>query len=102
MKKLLIAAALVGVVATVFATAASASIIPSYSSSYGYTPSYGLSSYYSPSYYSPTSYYGEINGAGFPKTQYVRPYFRSNGTYVQGYWRNSPNDGLPTCRIIRC
>lgn len=46
--------------------------------------------------------FGELNRAGFPKTQYVRPYFRSNGTYVGGYWRNSTSDGLPTCRVIRC
>ena len=46
--------------------------------------------------------FGELNGAGFPKNQYVRPYFRRDGTYVSGYWRNSPTDGLPTCRIIRC
>ena len=24
------------------------------------------------------------------------------GAFVSGYWRNSPTDGLPTCRIIRC
>ena len=46
--------------------------------------------------------FGTLNAAGFPKNQYVRPYLRSNGTFVQGYWRNSPTDGLPTCRIISC
>jgi hypothetical protein len=46
--------------------------------------------------------FGELNAAGFPKNQYVRPYVRSNGTLVSGYWRNSPADGLPTCRIIAC
>jgi hypothetical protein len=46
--------------------------------------------------------FGELNAAGFPKNQYVRPYLRRDGTYVSGYWRNSPTDGLPTCTIIRC
>jgi hypothetical protein len=46
--------------------------------------------------------YGQLNGAGFPKNQYVRSYLRRDGTFVNGYWRNSPTDGLPTCRIIRC
>jgi hypothetical protein len=46
--------------------------------------------------------FGGFNAAGFPKNQYVRPYLRSNGTYVSGYWRNSPTDGLPTCKIISC
>ena len=109
--KLLAAALTVGVVAAVSAGVASAnnsSYYPTYSYtptySYGYTPSYH--SYgYTPRYswgYSPSSYYGQLNGAGFPKNQWVRPYYRSSGTYVPGYWRNSPNDGLPTCRIIRC
>ena len=71
-----------------------------YSPSYS-TPSYSIPSYYMPSYSTP-SYYGQLNGAGFPKNQYVSPYFRKNGTYVQGYWRNSPSDGLSTCTIIRC
>jgi hypothetical protein len=46
--------------------------------------------------------FGSLNAAGFPKDQYVRPYLRRNGTFVAGYWRNSPTDGLPTCRIIHC
>jgi hypothetical protein len=46
--------------------------------------------------------FGELNAAGFPKNQYVRPYVRRDGTFISGYWRNSPNDGLPTCRIIHC
>jgi hypothetical protein len=46
--------------------------------------------------------FGELNDAGFPKNQYVRSYFRRDGTFVRGYWRNSPSDGLPTCRIISC
>ena len=46
--------------------------------------------------------FGELNGAGFPKNQYVRPYVRRDGTFVSGYWRNSPSDGLPTCKIISC
>jgi hypothetical protein len=46
--------------------------------------------------------FGELNGAGFPKNQYGRPYVRRDGTFVSGYWRNSPSDGLPTCQIISC
>jgi len=46
--------------------------------------------------------FGELNAAGFPRNQYVRAYLRRDGTYVSGYWRNSPTDGLPTCHIIRC
>jgi hypothetical protein len=46
--------------------------------------------------------FGELNAAGFPKNQYVRPYIRSDGTFVSGYWRNSPSDGLPTCDVITC
>ena len=46
--------------------------------------------------------FGEFNAAGFPKNQYVRPYVRRDGTAVSGYWRNSPADGLPSCRIISC
>jgi hypothetical protein len=46
--------------------------------------------------------FGEVNAAGFPKNQYVRPYVRRDGTVVSGYWRNSPSDGLPTCRVITC
>jgi hypothetical protein len=49
-----------------------------------------------------SSGFGGYNAAGFPKNQYVRPYLRRDGTFVNGYWRNSPTDGLPTCRIIRC
>jgi len=45
---------------------------------------------------------GGVNDAGYPKNQYVRPHMRRDGTYVQGYWRNSPNDGLPTCKVIDC
>lgn len=46
--------------------------------------------------------FAEYNAAGFPKNQYVRGYVRRDGTYVRPYWRNSPHDGLPTCRIITC
>jgi hypothetical protein len=46
--------------------------------------------------------FGGYNAAGFPKNQYVRSYFRRDGTFVHSYWRNSPTDGLPTCHIIRC
>lgn len=34
----------------------------------------------------------DYNSVGCPKNQWVNGYYRSNGTYVQGYWRNSPND----------
>lgn len=46
--------------------------------------------------------FGSFNEAGFPKNQFVRPYLRRDGTFVQGYWRNSPSDGLPTCRVVSC
>jgi hypothetical protein len=46
--------------------------------------------------------FGELNAAGFPKNQYVRSYVRRDGTFVHSYWRNSPSDGLPTCRVISC
>ena len=46
--------------------------------------------------------FGGYNAAGFPKNQYVRSYIRRDGTFVHGYWRNSPTDGLPTCHIIHC
>jgi hypothetical protein len=46
--------------------------------------------------------FGQYNAAGYPKNQYVRPYVRSDGTAVSGYWRNSPSDGLPTCDVISC
>ena len=46
--------------------------------------------------------FGQFNAAGFPKNQYVRPYIRSDGTVVSGYWRNDPTDGLPTCDVINC
>lgn len=49
-----------------------------------------------------TSHYGELNEAGFPKNQYVRPYTRKDGTHVDGYYRNSPSDSLPTCHYISC
>lgn len=36
------------------------------------------------------SYYGEPNQNGVPKTVLVHGYTRSNGTYVQGYYRSAP------------
>jgi ferredoxin len=36
------------------------------------------------------SYYGEPNKNGIPKTVQVTGYTRSNGTYVQGYYRSAP------------
>lgn len=32
------------------------------------------------------------NDVGCPKNQYVSGYYRSNGTYVNSYYRNSPSD----------
>jgi hypothetical protein len=46
--------------------------------------------------------FGQDNAAGFPRNQYVRPYVRTDGTLVSGYWRNDPTDGLPTCRVVSC
>src|SRR6476659_2597889 len=46
--------------------------------------------------------FGEVNAAGHVKNQYVRPYVRSNGTFVPGHWRYGHADGQPTCTIIRC
>ena len=46
--------------------------------------------------------FGEVNAAGHVKNQYVRPYVRSNGTFVPGHWRYGNADGKPTCNIIRC
>jgi hypothetical protein len=68
----------------------------------GLTGSYWDSSAYAtvPDFAAPG--FGGFNAAGFPKSQYVRPYFRRDGTFVNGYWRNSPSDGLPTCHIISC
>jgi hypothetical protein len=57
------------------------------------TPSYGSGS---------SSYYGQPNAAGFPKNQYVHAYHTKSGKYVSGYWRNSPTDGYPTCKVIHC
>jgi len=36
------------------------------------------------------SYYGEPNNNGVPKTVLVNGYTKSNGTYVQGYYRSAP------------
>lgn len=46
--------------------------------------------------------FGRVNAAGYPRNQYVRAYLRSDGTFVSGYWRNSPSDGLSTCQVINC
>ncbi len=64
------------------------------------TSSSGYSGSYVPDFTAPG--FGELNEAGFPKNQYVRPYLRRDGTSVTGHWRNSPSDGLPTCSIIDC
>jgi hypothetical protein len=62
------------------------------------SPSYSSSSYgssYSPStgsgYSAPGSGYGQISTeTGRPRDQYVSGYTRSDGTYVQPYYRSSP------------
>ncbi len=46
--------------------------------------------------------FGQVNAAGRVKNQYVRPYLRSNGTFVPGHWRYGKVDGKPTCKIIGC
>jgi hypothetical protein len=95
MKRLILLAAALACCASLVPAVASAAYLP------GNT--YRPTSYYSSSYYRPSySYYGQLNRAGFPRNQYVSPYFRSNGTYVGGYWRNSPYDSYPTCSYIRC
>jgi hypothetical protein len=48
----------------------------------------------------PPSSGGKLNAAGFSLNQYVRPYMRRDGTPVNGYWRNSPSDGLPTHSLL--
>jgi hypothetical protein len=112
-----VATVLVGLAAAIGVGTASADIhgpsgycAASYCSSY-YTPSYytpTYSSYYTPTYYptysTPTympivptyrvpsyglSDYGRISTVtGLPRTHWVNPYFRSNGTYVHGYYRS--------------
>ncbi len=42
---------------------------------------------------SPTNPAGGYNGQGCPKNQYVTGHTRRDGTYVEGYYRNSPSDG---------
>ena len=44
----------------------------------------------SPSVAENGSYYGEPNKNGIPKTVLVNGYTRSNGTYIQGYYRSAP------------
>lgn len=55
------------------------------------TDVYGGSSSISDADYGTPSY--ETNDQGCPKNQYVSGYYRSDGTYVHGYSRNSPTDG---------
>jgi hypothetical protein len=64
--------------------AASAGVGAANASTYYPTyPSYTYPSYTYPSYYGQLSRY-----TGLPRTYYVHPYFRSNGTYVHSYWRS--------------
>jgi hypothetical protein len=46
--------------------------------------------------------FGEANASSHVKNQYVRSYFRVDGTFVPGHWRYGKSDGRPTCKIIRC
>ena len=46
--------------------------------------------------------FGETDAAGLPKNQYVRSYIRTDGTFVLGYWRNSPDDGVSACSVVGC
>ena len=39
------------------------------------------------------SYYGQPNSYGVPKTVRVEGYYRSDGTYVRGYYRSAPGSG---------
>jgi len=43
-----------------------------------------------------------VNAARSPTNQYVRPYVRRDGTFADGWWRNSPSDGPRICRVISC
>jgi hypothetical protein len=38
--------------------------------------------------YSPICFGCTSSITGLPRTQYVRPHFRSNGAFVSGYWRS--------------
>ena len=42
----------------------------------------------SPSLYSPVCFGCFSSTTGLLRTEYVRPHFRSNGTYVDGYYRS--------------
>lgn len=46
--------------------------------------------------------FGEATASGRVKNQYVRSYFRTDGTFVPGHWRRGTTGGRPTCKIIRC
>jgi hypothetical protein len=56
----------------------------------GYVPPvYYSPSYVIPDYSDPGGTYGTISDVtGLPRTYYVRPYTRSDGTYVSGYYRS--------------
>ncbi len=50
-----------------------------------------LPSYTKPRIAENDSYYGEISEAtGRPKTVYVKPYYRKDGTYVKSHYRSKP------------
>jgi hypothetical protein len=46
--------------------------------------------------------FAEATASGHVKNQYVRSYFRRDGTFVPGYWRYASKGGRPTCKIVRC
>ena len=46
--------------------------------------------------------FGEVTASGHVKNQYVRSYFRRDGTFVPGYWRYATSSGRSTCKIVRC
>ncbi len=41
------------------------------------------------------SCYGDLNTNGVPKTAHVNGYYRKDGTYVRGYYRNAPGTNSP-------
>lgn len=61
-----------------------------------YTPpsTYDLTPSYDPYDYTPSYDYppGGYNSSGCPRDQFTNGYTRSDGTYVRGYYHNSPSD----------
>lgn len=47
------------------------------------------------------SFYGQISDTtGFPKTVFVKGYYRKDGTYVQSYYRSLPGNKAPPNRYL--